>query len=184
MKNKAVACLLLFWFFSLQVFAQTEKERRERIKHAKREKYQFPKRQNSAVVLLSVGGLGGYAAVAPGLEYERFLTKKNKLSVMVQAAVFVNGTFTLGYRTGDVSVQTTGFYIVQGVRYHPFGNQRRLDLGIGGSFAIGNSNQHITLHGNTGHPLSPPYSDRKTLSAVLGQLSCHLPFQKPCCGRV
>ena len=97
-------------------------------------------------VLTLDGGLGAISFFAGSLsiQYERFITQDNRLSANVSLTRYYGGTLSLG---GELSPgdpprsKTTGWYAAPGVRYHPLGNNRRADLGLGGAIAVGTAHR-------------------------------------------
>jgi len=80
--------------------------------------------------LHSVQGVYG---IAVGVEMERFISKQGYLSLILPAYYFSGGNRGPGLggvRYGDRFKKGSVAYIMPGVRFHPFGNKERTDLGI------------------------------------------------------
>jgi hypothetical protein len=89
---------------------------------------------------IGLGGVGGYAATMSGLEYERFVTKPQWISVTCKLGGYLGGTLNLlggRLKNGEVWSQNRGYFVAPGMRFHPLRNLRYTDVGIGVFFPLG-----------------------------------------------
>ena len=100
--------------------------------------------RNSLTAHVQMNAIGNFFGGNVGLDYERFLDKQGYIS----AAVSLNyGVINDHFLDGQINEYTDAnpFYATPGIRVHPFGNARRVDLSIGSQLAIGDVyTRHIT----------------------------------------
>lgn len=127
-------------------------------------------------VLTGQIGLGAAVncfAASTGLEYERFLTKDGRWSATLPVVAYAGSTFGDKYDGDYVTARVSGIYAAPGVRYHLFGNTRRIDFSAGGSLALGRSNRE-DRYWNDLSASSRRYEDHRLFGAVLAQANMYL----------
>lgn len=93
--------------------------------------------QHSVTGFIGLGAVNEIA-LSGGLEYQYFPTAERRFSFVLPVAAYAGGTITFGeFDGGETRSKVYGVYIVPGVRYHPFGNARRADLGLGAGLILG-----------------------------------------------
>lgn len=83
--------------------------------------------------------LNKYAGAAIGVDYERYLLRSGMLSIDAGARLLNAGTVTIyGGKTGSRRHNEKGYAFSGAAIFHPLGNRRRVDPGIGGGLLAGN----------------------------------------------
>lgn len=126
----------------------------------------------------ALGAIGGYATLGVGIEYEQFLKRYNSnLSVTLKANAFMGGTITFGeIDENEVRSKNYGFFVAPGMRFHPLGNEHRVDLGLGITAPLGSGNRRDMLKGSYFSSPIVETTRHDFFGAVLGEVTSNFQF--------
>lgn len=124
-----------------------------------------------ANVITATGGIGSIGSEYTGtadITYERFLDRKGFFSISMPVMMY-SGFSDIGeVHDGDVRTWTHGLYVVPSALYHPFGNGRVADLGVGLGLAVGSFNRKEDMYA-WGRTIETIY--HKSFSALLAEVN-------------
>ena len=94
--------------------------------------------------------INGAGAFSVGLEYERFISSEGFLSVQLPVCLNSAVGHVGEIHEGDKFTRASSWYAAPGIRFHPLGNTRRVDLSFGPQVAIGSLNMRKGQYTNFG----------------------------------
>jgi hypothetical protein len=90
--------------------------------------------------------LGGYSGISVGAEYTRFIDTGGRFSASLAFHRLWAGTLTEGrFNTDESRTSIQSSLFVPGALYHPFGNKKYIDIGIGAAIPIGTFNREDVI---------------------------------------